>query len=194
MSIRICIRCATERDASSIAKLARELGYVATAKMMRSRVQTVLASASDLLIVAVDSSAGVVGWLQAHAANVVESGFRVEIVGLIVSGVARRRGVGRTLVAKAEAWAKSISAKAIVVRSNATRVESHAFYPALGYTSTKTQLVYRKPLVAPNQSAPAPRRPAGQSDGSGEFQLDHCSHRAFPVAVAKRWATTWPAP
>jgi len=36
-----------------------------------------------------------------------------------------------------------------------------------------------------NQSAPANRRPAGQSDGSGEFQRDHCSRSASPAAVAE---------
>jgi len=159
MGTRITIRGTTENDAPSIAKLARELGYAVTAKMMRRRIRAILLSPADLLIVAVDSSATVIGWLQAHAAHVVGSGLRVEILGLIVSPATRRRGVGRSLVTKAERWAKSISAEAIVVRSNATRVESHAFYPALGYTSTKTQLVYRKSLVAPNPTLPRNRRP-----------------------------------
>jgi GNAT superfamily N-acetyltransferase len=78
---------------------------------------------------------------------VLESGFRVEITGLVVSGEMRRRGVGRSLVAQAETWAAEISAGTIVVRSNAKRVESHEFYPALGYLPSKTQVVYRKPTV-----------------------------------------------
>jgi prepilin-type N-terminal cleavage/methylation domain-containing protein len=113
---------------------------------MRSRIRAVLTSAADLLLVAVDSSGNAVGWLQAHAAHIVESGFRVEITGLIVSPAFRRQGIGRALVARAEDWAGTVSAEAVVVRSNAKRVESHSFYPALGYTCTKTQLVYRKPL------------------------------------------------
>ncbi len=35
------------------------------------------------------------------------------------------------------------------------------------------------------QSAAANRRPAGESDGSGEFQRDHCSQSASPAAVAE---------
>jgi 4-hydroxyphenylpyruvate dioxygenase-like putative hemolysin len=85
MSTPVSIRRAREDDADAIAMLAGELGYAVHAKMMRSRIQAVLASAADLLIVAVDSSSTVVGWLQAHAAHIVESGFRVEIAGLIVS-------------------------------------------------------------------------------------------------------------
>jgi len=149
MSDSISIRRATEDDAGSIARLSGELGYAVCEKTMRSRVQAILESTADVLIVAVDSSGTVVGWLQAHAAHVVESGFRVEITGLIVSPAFRRRGVGRSLVADAERWARTISAEAVVVRSNIKRTESHAFYQSLGYTSTKTQVVYRKALSEP---------------------------------------------
>jgi GNAT superfamily N-acetyltransferase len=89
----------------------------------------------------------VIGWLQAHAATIVESGSRVEITGLIVATEHRRGGVGRELVRHAEQWACSVSAQAVVVRSNLQRAESHAFYPALGYTHTKSQHVYRKKLL-----------------------------------------------
>jgi N-acetylglutamate synthase-like GNAT family acetyltransferase len=145
MSTSVSIRRATEDDAGAIAILADELGYAVRAKIMRSRIQAILASAADTLIVAVDSSGTVVGWLQAHAAHIVESGFCVEITGLIVSPARRRQGVGRSMVANAEHWARTISAEAVVVRSNIKRVESHSFYQSLGYTSTKTQVVYRKP-------------------------------------------------
>ena len=95
-------------------------------------------------MVAVGPGGAVCGWLQAQCNVVIESGLRVEIVGLIVSETMRRRGVGRSLVAQAETWAREISAETIVVRSNTKRVESHAFYPSLGYLPAKTQVVYRK--------------------------------------------------
>lgn len=82
----------------------------------------------------------------AEPAAIVESGFRVEITGLIVAAEQRRHGVGRAFVAEAESWVKLISAEAIVARGNIRRVESHAFYPALGYSAAKTQNVYRKIL------------------------------------------------
>ena len=113
---------------------------------MSIRLQAILGSAADLLIVGTVPAGGLVGWLQAHAAQVVESGFRVEITGLVVDPAFRRQGAGRSLVAAAERWAESLSAKAVVVRSNAKRVESHSFYAALGYAPTKTQVVYRKPV------------------------------------------------
>lgn len=142
------IRVAVESDAERIAQLSCTLGYAATVEVVRQRLHAMFGSKSDLIIVAVASSGVVVGWLQAHASHVLESGFRVEITGLIVSPDARRCGVGRALVSRAEEWARQLPAEAIVVRSNVHRIESHAFYPALGYGVSKTQTVYRKRLTS----------------------------------------------
>ena len=95
-----------------------------------------------------DENGAVIGWLQAHAGSSLESGLRVEIVGLVVTGLARRTGVGRALVAEAERWARSRSADTLVVRSNVRRAESHRFYPALGFSLAKTQHVYSKQLAS----------------------------------------------
>lgn len=122
------------------------LGYSTTGEVIRSRLRAILRSENDLVFVAANDSGAVIGWLHAHASHVLESGFRVEITGLIVSPEARRHGVGRALVTHAEQWAQKIGAEAIVVRSNVQRTESHAFYPSLGYDITKTQKVYRKKL------------------------------------------------
>lgn len=47
---------------------------------------------------------------------------------------------------------------------------------------------------SPNQSAAANRRPAGQSDGSGNLSAIVAADRAFPAAVAElgRWASLEP--
>jgi predicted N-acetyltransferase YhbS len=140
------IRTATEVDAETIAQLSCALGYATIGEVIRSRLRALLRSNNDLVIVAVNDSGAVTGWLQAHASHVLESGFRVEITGLIVSPEMRRHGIGRALVSAAEQWAQKLGAEAIVVRSNIQRTESHAFYPALGYDTTKTQKVYRKKL------------------------------------------------
>jgi hypothetical protein len=44
---------------------------------------------------------------------------------------------------------------------------------------------YRKETTQPNQSAAANRRPAGQSDGSGNLSAIVAVDRAFPAAVAE---------
>jgi predicted N-acetyltransferase YhbS len=145
---QVAVRAAAESDASSVAQLSCTLGYAATPEVVRRRLSAILGSENDLVLVAVNDAGVVIGWIQAHASHVLESGFRVEIAGLIVSPDARRCGVGRALVSRAEEWAQHLGAEAIVVRSNVQRVESHAFYRALGYLITKTQTVYRKKLTS----------------------------------------------
>jgi predicted N-acetyltransferase YhbS len=138
------IRAAKPADAEAIAHLSRELGYPSELKTIRERLRRILGRDDQRVVVAEVPNGGVCGWLQAHSSVAVESGLRVEIVGLIVSEKMRRRGVGRGLVAQAETWAAEISAETVVVRSNAKRVESKVFYPSLGFLPSKTQVVYRK--------------------------------------------------
>jgi len=125
-----------------VAALAGELGYPNETEAIRVRIRAI--GESDLLLVAVDAGDRAIGFIQAHRVCIIEVGFRVEILGLIVSSSARRSGIARGLIEEAEAWAKSIDADAISVRSNTKRIEAHLFYPALGYKKIKTQAAYEK--------------------------------------------------
>jgi GNAT superfamily N-acetyltransferase len=60
----------------------------------------------------------------------------------------RATGVGRALVAQAEAWATEHGYDHMVVRSNTLRSVAPLFYPALGYRLGKTQNVFVKDLRA----------------------------------------------
>ena len=153
--IIMTIREACLSDSADIARLTIELGYAGDSGDMRGRLERIATQRDQVVFVAI-LDGRVVGWLQAHASVSLESGYRVEIVGLIVEVVARRHGVGRALVQQAERWALEIGSDVVVVRSNVKRVESHDFYPPLGFRSAKTQAVYRKVLKrAPNRQATA---------------------------------------
>ena len=137
------IRAATVGDAPAITTLTAELGYPANVDLIRDRLAR-LQGRSDNLVVVADIDGTVVAWLQASAAEILESGARVEITGLVVAAHARRRGVGRALIQRAEAWAQEREVGSVVVRSNVQRTESHPFYASLGFSLAKTQHVYRK--------------------------------------------------
>src|SRR5277367_4855320 len=115
MPIEFKVRAATEEDAAPIAALSRELGYPEEAKVISERLRRILGRDDQRVYVAEGGDGAVCGWLQAHSSDVLESGFRVEITGLVVSAAMRRRGVGGRLVAQAETWAPEISAGTIVV-------------------------------------------------------------------------------
>jgi len=140
-------RKAISPDSRAIAELTVQLGYSANVSEIGERLAKILPRDDCAVYVAEDDDGMIIGWIQTHASYVLESGFRAEIVGLVVAENARRQGDGRILVRCAEEWAGECDADVIVVRSNTKRRESHLFYPSLGFQPTKTQQVYRKKIV-----------------------------------------------
>ena len=145
------IRPMVEADAKVVAELARELGYPNEIEAIRSRICPI--GETDLLLVAADGSDKPVGFIQAHRVCIIEVGFRVEILGLVVSSTARRKGVARALIGEVELWANRIGVEVVSVRSNTKRAEAHIFYPALGYEHIKTQAVYEKRIGSEQRAA-----------------------------------------
>jgi GNAT superfamily N-acetyltransferase len=139
------LRNARLNDAAEIARLSSELGYPATAQDIAARL-TVLLPLSHHHVMVVQGDDGLLGWIAVERRLTLESGERIEIVGLVVSSVARRSGIGQALVADAECWALAQGFDSIVVRSNVERAESHPFYERLGYVRRKTQHLYSKSL------------------------------------------------
>ncbi len=144
----LVLRSATLADAAAIADLTAELGYSHDVAAIRHRLEQLLPTPHELVLVAEEAEV-VIGWLHAHLSIALESGLRGEIVGLVVSATHRRSGAGRALVRAAEDWAAARGAPVVVVRSNVRREESHRFYLALGFIHSKTQAVYQKPGTVP---------------------------------------------
>lgn len=141
------MRGATAEDAAEIARLTGELGYEASAAGILQRLHSLLPDDSQLIVVVGEMPGRLRAWMHAGERLTLESGLRTEIIGLVVDATCRRRKLGATLVAEAERWARQRGAPALSVRSNATRVESHEFYPALGFARSKTQHLYWKVLA-----------------------------------------------
>ena len=141
------IRPAVAADANAIALLTAELGYPTPAAEMRARLEVLLTHLTHFVAVAEDAS-GVIGWIAAEERLLLESGKRVELVGLVVTSSVRRTGVGKALVRQAESWARGRGLESMFVRSNVVRDEAHLFYESLGYSRTKTQHAYAKRLVS----------------------------------------------
>src|SRR5438128_10466873 len=102
MSETLRIRRMAETDADVVATLAGELGYPNEVEMIRARVRAI--GEANLLLVAVDVSDKAVGFIQAHRVCIIEVGFRVEILGLVVSSSARRGGIGGRVVEGVPGW------------------------------------------------------------------------------------------
>jgi GNAT superfamily N-acetyltransferase len=154
----IAVRRATAADGPRLAELSEILGYPVASFTLSLRLERLLARAEDAVLVA-EAESGVVGWVHGAEQELLESGRRCEILGLVVDPGYRSQGVGRRLVTAVEQWAANRGLEQMTVRSNVARAESHPFYQRLGYIRAKTQHAYRKALSGtdPSPGGAAPR-------------------------------------
>jgi GNAT superfamily N-acetyltransferase len=136
MTAQIVIRDAILEDSATIANLLEELGYPSLPDGVRQRLARMLHREDSRVFVA-ERSAKVLGVLGLHRIPVVTSINDVAmIVALVVTSKARRTGVGRTLLARAEDEARVWRCGRIMVTSAERRADAHAFYEQMGYEYT----------------------------------------------------------
>ena len=136
-------------DAEAAARLCGELDYPVSAEEMAERIRTQTALADHVIFVACLPDRSVAGWIDVHITHYLQTGPRAEIGGLVVGDGTRSQGIGRGLVARAEAWAAARGMTHMMVRSRISRERAHQFYLREGYQRTKTSAVFAKELNRP---------------------------------------------
>ncbi len=132
-------------DAGAVAALSGQLGYEATTAEIVRRFATLQETPENGLFVAVGGTE-VLGWIHAYGVRLLETDGYAEIGGLVVTETVRRRGVGRRLLRRAEAWAAAHGYGEVRLRSGLHRKEAHVFYQKVGYELSKASYMFRKPL------------------------------------------------
>src|SRR5687767_14214504 len=122
------IRTAEIADAARLATLSEILGYPVTADTLAQRLGRCMTRTDEVVLVAASPSGNVVGWLHGAEQELLETGRRCEILGLVVDTQHRGHGVGRRLISAVERWASARGIEQMTVRSNVVRQESHPFY------------------------------------------------------------------
>ena len=137
------IRIAALDNAIAITALNLELGYPASDLQVRQWLSELLLSSNHCVIVA-EHGSEVSGWLVVEKRLSLETGYKAEITGLIVSKNFRRSGIARELVAAAERWSLNKKLSRMIVLSNVARAEAHDFYRSQDFVLTKTAHNYEK--------------------------------------------------
>jgi GNAT superfamily N-acetyltransferase len=138
------IRPATSDDAGAIAFLLTELGHPTTQEAVAARWVDWHAE-GNCALVSLDSAAKVTGAATLHVMTVLHRPYPVgRITALIVGKTLRGAGVGRALVAAAEALLAERGCKLMEITSNLRLTEAHAFYERIGYDRSSVR--FSRPL------------------------------------------------
>jgi GNAT superfamily N-acetyltransferase len=158
------IRPATLDDAPSVALLLEVLGYPIGLDLTKLRLSTIVRArraGNDEVLVAEESGA-VFGLIGIHLIPLLHAdGILARITALVVLGSAQQTGVGRQLVAAAEAFAARAGCSRMEVTSGGQRHGAHKFYEAVGYTASNGKR-FLKNLAAE----------IDQDDGRDEVHVD----------------------
>ena len=133
-------------DAAAVAALSEELGYPADAAGMEARLGAVFADPGHAVFGAPAEDGSLLGWVHVCDRLLLIDPPSAFVEGLVVGREARRRGVGRALMAAAEGWAAGRGALTMRLRSAATRADAHGFYRALGYSPGREAVGFEKAL------------------------------------------------
>jgi GNAT superfamily N-acetyltransferase len=132
-------------DAAAVARLSAQLGYPSDEAAIERRLAA-LAELPESLVLVAEEDGEVLGWVHVLGQHRVETDAFAEVAGLVVDERARGRGLGRDLLAAAEAWAGERGFGAMRVRSNTRRADAHRFYERERYSLLKTQANFHKTL------------------------------------------------
>lgn len=141
----ITIRPASSADTPILVSLLEILGYEVTEERVNHRLTNILASSQDKILVAVEDNQ-VVGFIHIFLKQLLEKPLAGESGALAVAQNMQGKGVGKLLIKAGEDWARDQGCKRLVVKSNIMRAGAHAFYQAVGYSTSKRQVVFEKTL------------------------------------------------
>ena len=147
MAVAVAVRSPRDRDVDAMADQAGQLGYPVEPAELRRRLAAVTARDDAVVLVATDPHDRAIGWLHVELKRTLVAPLTAQIMALIVDERARGGGVGRELVAAADAWAAKRGCRRLMVATRVTRERAHRFYLREGFSLDKTSHIFEKRLV-----------------------------------------------
>jgi GNAT superfamily N-acetyltransferase len=136
------IRPATPGDGPAISRLLAQLEYPGTERFMETRLETMLQSPAEILLVWDEPP--VTGFLSLHFIPMIGVGKDFAHVSyLVVDDHARSEGIGRQLEETVTRLARERGCDRIVVHCDSRRTRAHDFYSRQGYIESPKYLIKR---------------------------------------------------
>jgi len=144
------IREAQLCDAAEVARLLLELGHEDDEGRIRRRLDRVLRSDNQhVVLVAEEPPHGVIGLAHAMILATLLDTPSCEVCALIVTASHRQMGAGRALVERIHGWALRRGVENTTIRVSRQRKEAQQFLDRLGYTKSMEERVYTRDLTGP---------------------------------------------
>ena len=143
MNMNFTIRDADLGDAEGIRALNVQLGYDYPAEKTERHLDKAL-SLPYVKICVAEADGKIVGYIHAADYECTYADTMKDILALVVDESCRGAGVGRALLAAAEAWARDTGAAGIHLVSGWNRTGAHRFYEKCGYVNRKDQKNFMK--------------------------------------------------
>jgi ribosomal protein S18 acetylase RimI-like enzyme len=140
------IRDAELNDAPELALLMCELDYQTDRTEMETRLELILSNPGYKTFVAImdGNVCGMIGTLAYPSYEHNDASGR--ILALVTSSRARRRGIGRALIATAEKDFAQRGIRRVSLDTRLTREDAHKFYQLLGYERNGWRFVKQLPV------------------------------------------------
>jgi predicted N-acetyltransferase YhbS len=127
------IRTSTPEDAVAVSHLLEQLGYVVEPQRAAERIRRLGETGVDPILLAV-ADGQVLGLIAVHLTQMLQYQAPVmRVTALIVDCHARRRGIGKLLMERAEHLAAAAGCEFVELTSALGRTEAHDFYRSIGY-------------------------------------------------------------
>jgi GNAT superfamily N-acetyltransferase len=135
----------TASDIPVAQDLLSQLGYGLDLPEVRRRYD-IVAGSPDHAITLAAHDGRIVALCHIYARPALDKPPEAVVQALVVDQASRGLGIGKRMMAAAEAWAKDRGFNSIALASHVSRSDAHAFYEALGYRNEATSHQFRKPL------------------------------------------------
>ena len=113
---------------------------------MRAALEAALADPGQAVFVAKTGTDEVAGWVHGYVRPLLMVEKHIEVGALVVDEKQRGQGIGRSLMAAIEGWAREQGCSAIYLRSGEQRLDAHKFYDAIGFQRLKISQTFTKKL------------------------------------------------